>query len=135
MRAEADVAGVTLEMEPAGQAIVSINRVQFELVVHNLVRNAVQAAGNGGRVWVRIGGDNGGVWLEVCDSGPGVPEELRERIFEPFVTTRQGRGGTGLGLAITRDIVVAHGGTIEVLANERGGTAMRIEVPVQQENA
>jgi len=67
------------------------------------------------------------------DTGPGVTEDLRERIFEPFVTSRQGRGGTGLGLAITRDIVVAHGGTIRALANEGGGTAMRIEVPTQQE--
>ncbi|HVN76617.1 MAG TPA: ATP-binding protein [Thermoanaerobaculaceae bacterium] len=134
LRAEADRAGVTLEIAPAEELTASVNRVQFELVVHNLLRNALQATPRGGRVEVRVGSDDGRVWLEVRDTGPGVPEELRERIFEPFVTSRQGRGGTGLGLAITRDIVVAHGGSIRALENEGGGTAMRIEVPIQQEN-
>ena len=73
------------------------------------------------------------MWLEVRDTGPGVTEDLRERIFEPFVTSRQGRGGTGLGLAITRDIVVAHGGTIRALPRTGGGTVMRVELPTQQE--
>ncbi len=135
MKVDAERGNVTLELRPAEDAVANVNRVQFELVVHNLVRNAIQAAGRGGRAEVLLGRDRGAVWLEVRDSGPGVPEELREKIFEPFVTTRQGRGGTGLGLAITRDIVVAHGGTIRALAPETGGTAMRVEVPIQQENA
>ncbi|MBZ5587721.1 MAG: GAF domain-containing protein [Acidobacteriia bacterium] len=133
MRAEAERSGVTLEIEPAGDLTAQVNRVQFELVVHNLLRNALQATGHGGKVKVRSGLDNGRLWFEVRDTGPGVPEELRDRIFEPFVTSRQGRGGTGLGLAITRDIVVAHGGTIRALPNEGGGTVMRVEVPTQQE--
>ena len=124
---------VALEIEPAGDLTASVNRVQFELVVHNLLRNALQAAPRGGTVKIGSGSDAGKVWLEVRDTGPGVPEELRERIFEPFVTSRQGRGGTGLGLAITRDIVIAHGGTIRALPNEGGGTVMRVEVPTQQE--
>jgi signal transduction histidine kinase len=82
-----------------------------------------------------VGRNGATVWFEVRDTGPGVPEELRERIFEPFVTTREGRGGTGLGLAITRDIVVAHGGTIRALPSEAGGTAMRVEVPAHGRNA
>ena len=73
------------------------------------------------------------MWFEIRDTGPGVPEEFRDRIFEPFVTSRQGRGGTGLGLAITRDIVAAHGGTIRALANAGGGTVMRVELPARQE--
>ena len=133
MRTEAERAGVALEIERAADLTASVNRVQFELVLHNLLRNALQATPRGGTVEVRFGSNNDGVWLEVRDTGPGVTEDLRERIFEPFVTSRQGRGGTGLGLAITRDIVVAHGGTIRALANEGGGTAMRIEVPTQQE--
>ncbi len=135
MHAEAERAGVTLELEPSDELTAPVNRVQFELVLHNLLRNAIQATPRGGRVSIRAGAANGGVWVEVCDTGPGVPEELRERIFEPFVTSRQGRGGTGLGLAITRDIVVAHGGTIRALAAPGGGTAMRVEVPVRQEKA
>ena len=133
MHAEAERTGVTLEIQPAGDLTASVNRVQFELVVHNLLRNAIQATPRAGKVEVRGGSFNGRVWLEVRDTGPGVPEEFRERIFEPFVTSRQGRGGTGLGLAITRDIVAAHGGTIRALPNEGGGTTMRVEIPMQQE--
>jgi signal transduction histidine kinase len=74
------------------------------------------------------------VWLEIRDTGPGIPEELRDRMFEPFVTGRQGRGGTGLGLAITRDIVAAHGGTIQAMPNAEGGTVLRVELPNRGEN-
>ena len=88
--------------------------------MHNLLRNALQATAPGGKVEVRVGGDGDKVWLEIRDTGPGIPEELRDRMFEPFVTGRHGRGGTGLGLAITRDIVAAHGGGIQALAQSRG---------------
>jgi two-component system NtrC family sensor kinase len=134
MRPEAERAGVRLEMEPASNALANVNRVQFELVMHNLLRNAVQATGPGGTVEVRVGADDDTVWLEIRDTGPGIPDELRDRMFEPFVTGRQGRGGTGLGLAITRDIVVAHGGAIRALPNAAAGTVMRIELPTRWEN-
>jgi two-component system NtrC family sensor kinase len=135
MQLEAGRAGVRLDVEPTSDALANVNRVQFELVMHNLLRNALQATGSGGKVEVRVGSDGNTVWLEVRDTGPGIPEELRDRMFEPFVTTRQGRGGTGLGLAITRDIVAAHGGTIRALPNAEGGTLMRVELPTPQENA
>ncbi len=135
MRPEAERAGVRLEMQPAENIIANVNRVQFELVLHNLLRNALQATGPGGTVEVAAGANAGSVWFEVRDTGPGVPEELRDRMFEPFVTGRQGRGGTGLGLAITRDIVAAHGGTIRATDNEGGGTVMRVDLPARQESA
>jgi signal transduction histidine kinase len=135
LHAEAEQAGIRLEMGPVESVVADVNRVQFELVLHNLLRNAVQATATGGAVEVRAGHDEGAVWFEVRDTGPGVPDELRDRLFEPFVTGRQGRGGTGLGLAITRDIVVAHGGTIRALANDAGGTVMRVDLPARQENA
>ena len=72
---------------------------------------------------------DGRVAIEVTDSGPGIPPGLAERVFEPFVTSRQGRGGTGLGLAITRDIVQAHGGTIAVARSTAAGTVLRVELP------
>jgi two-component system, NtrC family, sensor kinase len=133
-QAEADRIGVATKMPAAEGITASVNRVQFELVLHNLLRNALQATPRGGEVEVRIGGKGDTAWLEVRDTGPGVPRQLRERIFEPFVTSREGRGGTGLGLAITRDIVVAHGGSIVAEPNEPHGTVMRIELPVQGEN-
>jgi two-component system NtrC family sensor kinase len=135
LRAEAQQAGIRLEMPPADDVLANVNRVQLELVLHNLIRNAVQATGPGGTVEVRAGAEEGTVWFEVRDTGPGVPEELRDHLFEPFVTGRQGRGGTGLGLAITKDIVAAHGGTIRATTNGGGGTVMRVDLPTRQESA
>ena len=135
LRGDAERVGVAIRIEPADNVTANVNRVQFELVVHNLLRNALQATPAGGTVEVTVGAGADDAWLEIRDTGPGVPEELRERIFEPFVTTKQGRGGTGLGLAITRDIVVAHAGRIRVMPNAPHGTVMRVEVPRQRENA
>ena len=64
--------------------------------------------------------------LDVADTGPGIPEELRERIFDPFYTTKH--EGTGLGLAVTRDIITRHQGSIEVDSSP-SGTRMIIEFP------
>ncbi|CAN5457050.1 sensor histidine kinase [soil metagenome] len=92
-------------------------------VLINLLRNAAQAAQDG---WVRLGVSAHGanIWIEVEDSGKGVPENLRRDIFLPFFTTRP--AGTGVGLNLARQIVVAHGGSIDVSAGEGGGALFRI---------
>lgn len=135
MRGEAERAGVTVTLVAPDEAVAHGNRVQLELVVHNLLRNAIQATPRGGRVDVVLGREAGTIWLEVRDTGPGVPEDLGERVFEPFVTTREGRGGTGLGLAITRDIVRAHGGSITAGRRPEGGTVMRVVLPERGDTA
>jgi signal transduction histidine kinase len=99
-------------------------------VVINLVRNAMQAigrAGGAGRVVVRLGTDSGDLVLDVEDSGPGIPDDLREAVFDPYVTTRT--DGTGLGLAIVKKIVVEHGGTIAASRSALGGAKLRIRLP------
>ncbi|MBI3179793.1 MAG: response regulator, partial [Deltaproteobacteria bacterium] len=97
-------------------------------VLVNLLENGAQAAGPGG--WVEVGctAHNGTCTLEIADSGPGVPAQLRERIFEPFFTTKPPGQGTGLGLAISRDLIVRHGGTLEVREREQR-TIFAIEIP------
>jgi two-component system sensor histidine kinase PilS (NtrC family) len=115
-------------------------------VVSNLVLNAVQARGPGVRVWVRTerpapGEIPGGVnmdtpvVLEVRDNGPGIPEDLRARLFEPFVSGRV--GGSGLGLAIVQRAVEAHRGLVLVDSARGKGTAFRIFFPAarRQEEA
>jgi len=129
VRNEGDGSSVRVIPELADGAVLRGNRVQLELVVHNLLRNALQATPPGGTVNIRVGTLPVGVWLEVADTGPGIPSELGDRVFEPFVTTRQGRGGTGLGLAVTRDIVQAHGGTIQLFHNTPKGAVIRVEFP------
>ena len=104
-------------------------------VITNLVQNGAHAAGRGGWVEVRTGLDDQKVIVEVRDSGPGVPDELRERIFEPFFTTKPAGSGTGLGLSTARDIVLRHGGTLDVrraAGAEDGSTrsVFRIEIPL-----
>lgn len=129
LRSEAKRVGVEFHCQVPDSLPIRANRVQLELVVHNLLRNALQATPPGGAVAVTVREEGGKAILEVRDTGPGIPEELRAKVFEPFVTTRAGQGGTGLGLAITRDIVRAHGGTIQALPNEPQGTVMQVTLP------
>jgi two-component system sensor histidine kinase FlrB len=84
----------------------------------NLADNALDAAGPDAVVEIEARESGGCAEIRVRDNGPGVPAALRDRIFEPFYTTRT--GGTGLGLAVVRTVALAHGGAIEVEAAERG---------------
>lgn len=105
---------------------------RVEQVLINLLSNAQQAtvAAGGQRVVVSAGLLGGGaVCVEVRDQGGGVPPELRQRIFEPFYTTRAGQEGTGLGLSISAKIVQEHGGRIEVGDAEGGGAVFRLVLP------
>ena len=112
-----------------------VDEVQLVQVLTNLVVNAAQAirsSGVGGTI--RIDGRLRGrsVCLRVADDGPGVPDDLRERIFEPLFTTKAAGEGTGLGLALSHRILAAHGGSIEleppVAGN--GGATFRLELPL-----
>ncbi len=103
-------------------------------LVWNLVRNAVQASGADAPVQVRVsGGPEGGAVVEVIDHGPGIPDEMRGRIFDAFVTTRA--QGVGIGLAVVKQIVEAHDARIEVLSPESGGTTFRVELPLREVSA
>jgi two-component system nitrogen regulation sensor histidine kinase NtrY len=105
----------------------------------NLLENAVNAAvvanpnGNRPRIEVRTALDaqSGVVTLEVCDNGPGVPPALRQRIFEPYFSTR--KGGTGLGLAIVSAIVADHHGFVRVRDNPPRGSRFVLEFPIKEQ--
>jgi two-component system NtrC family sensor kinase len=100
-------------------------------VLANLIKNGTQAAGRGG--WVKISSRQAGdrVLVEVRDSGPGVPPELRERIFQLFFTTKGPSEGTGLGLHMSRQIIARHEGVLEV-RDTPDGPAFCVELPLQQ---
>jgi two-component system sensor histidine kinase HydH len=104
----------------------SLDPLRFQQVVTNLVENALQSTADG-PVEVRVGEEAGRLVVEVRDRGPGVPEADRDRIFEPFVTTRA--KGVGLGLAVARQIVALHQGSLVVLDAPGGGACFRLEIP------
>lgn len=100
----------------------------------NLLVNACEAMGDSGKLMLTGGRDpDGSVWVRIADTGPGIPEELRERIFESgFSTKRPGdptQGGLGLGLAIARGIVQEHGGTIVAENVPGAGAAFTVRLP------
>lgn len=105
-------------------------------VFTNLVSNAIKYTPEGGQVWVRTQVNNGGVEIVVRDNGIGIPEQDLPRLFERFYQVDKSRGpqrGTGLGLAITKEIVDAHGGTIDITSlGENQGTTVTIWLPSPQ---
>ena len=102
--------------------------VQLDLVLTNLLENAVRHSPPGLPVRVVAEHENGRMRVTVIDRGPGLDPELGDRVFEPFVT---GSGGatTGIGLALCRTIVTEHGGNIRLLPAHEGGTAAIVELP------
>ena len=122
---------VELILEPGQDVRVSHDPTRVSQAVLNLVSNAIDAAvEGGGHVTVRLLADGGAARIQVDDDGSGIPDSLRERVFEPFATTKQHGKGTGLGLAITRQIVDDHGGSVTLAAAPTGhGTRAELVLP------
>ncbi len=99
-------------------------------MLYNLVENAIKYNRTGGRVTVTARQKGKHVYLSVEDTGNGIPEELKDRVFEPFFRVDKSRsrdlGGVGLGLALVREIVIAHDGNIAVKSNPSGGTIFEV---------
>ena len=99
-------------------------------LVYNLVENAIKYNHSGGQVTVTADRKEKHVYLSVKDTGTGIPEELKERVFEPFFRVDKSRsrelGGVGLGLALVREIVRVHDGSITVKSNPSGGTIFEV---------
>ncbi len=93
----------------------------------NLLRNAAEAMKGQGAIDVTVTGDGRGIAVTIADHGPGIPDELRHRVFEPYFTTKA--DGTGLGLALVRQTLEAHRGTIALTATPGGGATFAIVFP------
>lgn len=127
--------GITLRVEvPEDVPLVQSRPQQLQQVLLNLLINAKDALTHGEhddrRVWLTAQAADGGVAMTVRDNGPGVPEQLGTRIFEPFVTTKRARGGTGLGLSISKGIVEGYGGTLTLQSTPGQGAEFRVWLPI-----
>lgn len=110
---------------------VLVDKIQIQQVLINLIRNAIEAMQSVERreLSITTGQDSGRhVMVTVRDSGPGLPKEVRKKLFQPFVTTKQ--GGMGVGLMICQSIIQFHGGGIEVSPDNEQGTAFCFRLPV-----
>lgn len=139
------LAGPQIKLEmvcEGGESAVHITGDDLTRIMVNLVKNAAEAMGAGGRIWIRTGvaGHIAGVptvvRLSVEDEGPGVPAELLDSIFEPGFTTHRtdveaDSGARGLGLSITRSLVEGVGGTIHATRRMPTGTSIQIHLPVR----
>jgi signal transduction histidine kinase len=128
-------AGARVEAELAGGvARVPGDARALNQVLLNLLKNATEAVeGAGGVVGVRLRQEGDRVVIEVRDDGPGIPAANRERLFEPFFSTKEAGRGTGLGLSICRRIVSEHGGSIAVESSEGNGTAFTVRLPARDD--
>ena len=108
---------------------------EINQVFMNLLVNAAQAIPERGVIEVETEARDGHVVVRICDSGPGIPDEVREHMFEPFFTTKAVGAGTGLGLSISHGIVMKHRGTIEACNRESGGACFAVTLPVKRASA
>ena len=116
--------------------MVTGDRSRLEQVMMNVIGNAIKYTPDGGSITVDAGIRGGNVWIEVSDTGIGIPQQDRERIFDRFYRVDKARsresGGTGLGLSIAREIVLRHHGSIALTDHEGPGTTVRIVLPIRQ---
>lgn len=125
-----------LELPPTQEGVLSLDpvpslvadEVQIRQALRNVVINASEAMPEGGKLAIRCFASTEATVIEVTDTGPGIPPEIRQRIFEPLFTTKSA-GGFGLGLPAARAVVEAHGGTIELESTTGKGSTFRILLP------
>jgi signal transduction histidine kinase len=128
-RIGADAAEVSVSVVADGAAPAAIPPDALKQVLINLVQNARDAVPRGLAMEIMVERMDGEVRVTTCDNGPGIPVEIRRRVFDPFFTTRATGGGVGLGLFVVEGVVRGHGGTVSVEDAPGGGACFRITLP------
>lgn len=121
---------VVTEFDPEPVRMVG-DEGELQQVATNLLLNAVDALSEGGTITVAVHRAGDRARLVVTDTGPGILPEHLGRVFDPLFTTRAGQGGTGLGLAISQQIVLRHGGRIEVVSRPGEGARFTVDLPAE----
>jgi signal transduction histidine kinase len=129
-----DKDGIELTIDVPADLRIAMSGVKLQQILLNLVLNARQAMrGKRGKLTLRAARQGDQVTLDIIDTGPGIPDEIRDRLFQPFVTQRHAcddhEKGTGLGLAVCRDLLTQSGGSITVMRTGPDGTTFRLQLP------
>ena len=132
LSADAAAAGIEVKTDLTSGARLPLDEDRLRRAILNLGYNALDAMGDGGELSISCARDGEEALVSVRDTGPGIPEEVRDRLFEPFVTAGK-KSGSGLGLAIVKKIVEEHGGRVGVGKAEGGGTVFEIHLPLRDD--
>jgi len=111
--------------------LICFDQSQIKQGLINLIKNAIEAMPDGGRLVISSLHEDGYIKISIVDNGPGIPSEVVKKIFDPFFTTKE--KGTGLGLVVSRNIIEDHDGNISVQTKERVGTTVTITLPFGKE--
>jgi signal transduction histidine kinase len=124
--------GIAVSLESNGRTEIQGNPVSLGQVFLNLLLNAAEIQSGRGNIDIRCYPDNGNAVVSIADSGPGIAEDMKDRLFEPF---QSGKESTGLGLSICRSIVIQHGGDIEASNRPQGGALFLLRFPLASSQA
>lgn len=135
LRPIAEVKNIEVVLESFRPVMADVDEVKFNMVVTNLVENAIKYNVTDGWVRVSLNADHQYFYLKVADSGIGIEDDQQEHIFERFFRVDKARaretGGTGLGLSITKNIILLHEGTVKVHSKEGEGTTFTVRIPLK----
>ena len=130
---------IELTYESFREVTAEVDEVKLSLVISNLVENAVKYNVDHGWVRITLNADHKYFYIKVADSGVGIPEDAKDKVFDRFYRVSKDRsrdtGGTGLGLAIARAAINAHGGTIKLYSESGKGTTFTVRIPLWQEES
>lgn len=130
IRAHPEFHQVHIGVSGKGNSVGWFDPKKLERVLYNLLRNACEVVpGDSGRVEVELLNNSAGVEIRVSDNGPGIPDPIRHRLFEPFVSYGK-QNGSGMGLAVAQKIIQDHGGEISVERTSETGTVLKLTIPL-----
>jgi signal transduction histidine kinase len=133
----AQARGIELSYEHYRDVTACVDDVKLSLALSNIIENAVKYNIDNGWIKVTLNSDGKYFHIKVADSGVGIPDDCKDRVFERFYRVDKARsrdtGGTGLGLAITRNVVLMHNGNIKLYSESGVGTTFTIKIPINME--
>lgn len=129
--------GIRLTYESYKDVVADVDSVKFSIAISNLVENAVKYNVDNGWIKISLNADHKYFYVKVADSGVGIPDDAKDKVFDKFYRVDKARsrdtGGTGLGLSISRNVVNAHGGTIRLYSESGKGTTFTVRIPIKHE--